>query len=83
MSETKSNAARLRELLADARPLIERRGLTLLGIALSNLADASAVQLALPVDGRSASAASIASDCGRGSRPSPPRSGSTTSPRAA
>ena len=42
----------LRELLADARPLIERRGLTLLGISLTNLADASAVQLALPVDGR-------------------------------
>ena len=33
----------LRELLADARPLIERRGLTLLGIALSNLADAGAI----------------------------------------
>jgi DNA polymerase IV len=52
----------LRELLADARPLIERRGLTLLGIALSNLADASAVQLALPVDGRSASALDTALD---------------------
>jgi len=52
----------LRELLADARPLIERRGLTLLGIALSNLADASAVQLALPVGGRSASALDAALD---------------------
>ena len=34
----------------DARPLIERRGLTLLGIALTNLADAGAVQLALPLE---------------------------------
>lgn len=46
----------LRELLADARPLIEARGLTLLGIALSNLADGSAIQLALPVDARELSA---------------------------
>ena len=52
----------LRELLADARPLIERRGLTLLGIALSNLADASAVQLALPSTERSASALDAALD---------------------
>ena len=39
-----------RELLAGARPLIERRGLTMLGITLSNLADAHAVQLVLPID---------------------------------
>jgi DNA polymerase-4 len=52
----------LRELLGDARPLIERRGLTLLGISLTNLADASAVQLALPVDGRGASALDAALD---------------------
>jgi len=52
----------LRELLADARPLIERRGLTLLGIAMSNLADASAIQLALPVEGRSAGALDAALD---------------------
>jgi DNA polymerase-4 len=52
----------LRELLADARPLIERRGLTLLGIALSNLADAGAVQLALPVEGRELSALDAALD---------------------
>ena len=31
-----------RDLLRDARPLIERRGLTLLGITLTNLADAGA-----------------------------------------
>jgi DNA polymerase-4 len=51
-----------RELLGDARPLIERRGLTLLGITLTNLADGSAVQLALPVEGRQASALDAALD---------------------
>ena len=35
-------------LLAAALPLIERRGLTLVGIALANLEDDSAIQLALP-----------------------------------
>jgi DNA polymerase-4 len=37
-------------LLAAARPTIERRGLTLIGIALTNLADQGAVQLSLPLD---------------------------------
>ncbi|MGH9212547.1 MAG: DNA polymerase IV [Acidimicrobiales bacterium] len=40
--------ATVRDLLAVARPLIERRGLTLVGIAVGNLGDASAVQLTLP-----------------------------------
>jgi DNA polymerase-4 len=35
-------------LLGTSRPMIERRGLTLLGIALANLEDADAVQLVLP-----------------------------------
>jgi DNA polymerase IV len=39
-----------RALLATAMPLIERQGITLLGIALSNLEDADAVQLALPFE---------------------------------
>ena len=52
----------LRELLADARPLIEERGLTLLGIALSNLADARDLQLALPIEEHSASALDAALD---------------------
>ena len=38
-----------RELLAGARRMIEARGLTLLGVTLSNLADDSAIQLALPL----------------------------------
>jgi DNA polymerase IV len=39
-----------RGLLAAAMPMIERQGITLLGIALSNLEDADAVQLALPFE---------------------------------
>jgi DNA polymerase-4 len=41
----------LRHLLADARPTIDARGLTLVGIAVTNLTDADAVQLRLPFDG--------------------------------
>jgi DNA polymerase-4 len=37
-------------LLRASRPIIERRGLTLLGIALTNLSDRGAVQLVLPFD---------------------------------
>jgi DNA polymerase IV len=41
-----------RGLLAASRPMIERRGLTLLGITITGLEHAGAgVQLALPVDG--------------------------------
>jgi DNA polymerase-4 len=40
-----------RELLSAAAPLIEHRGLTLLGVSLGNLEDEGAVQLALPFDG--------------------------------
>ncbi len=39
-----------RGLLAASGAVIERRGLTLLGIALTNLCDQNAVQLALPFD---------------------------------
>jgi DNA polymerase-4 len=37
-------------LLSASMPVIERRGITLIGIALANLADPDAVQLALPFD---------------------------------
>jgi DNA polymerase-4 len=37
-------------LLRTSRPLIERRGLTLVGISLTNLADRGAVQLVLPFE---------------------------------
>jgi DNA polymerase IV len=39
-----------RGLLAGAMPMIERQGLTLIGISLSNLENDDAIQLALPLD---------------------------------
>ena len=39
-----------RGLLAEARPLIEERGLTLVGVAVGNLDDDGAVQLSCPFD---------------------------------
>ena len=39
-----------RDLLMTAQPLIARRGLTLIGVALTRLCDADALQLALPFD---------------------------------
>jgi DNA polymerase IV len=42
-----------RDLLAGAWPSIERQGLTLVGIAVANLDDDSAVQLVLPFEGYS------------------------------
>ncbi|MGN6378767.1 MAG: DNA polymerase IV [Gaiellales bacterium] len=42
-----------RELLAEASPLVRARGLTLVGIAVTNLQNDRAVQLAMPLYGRS------------------------------
>jgi DNA polymerase-4 len=39
-----------RQLMRGAQPLIDRQGLTLVGISLSNLEDAVPIQLTLPVD---------------------------------
>jgi DNA polymerase-4 len=39
-----------RELLGAAAPMIDRQGLTLIGVSLGNLTDDGAVQLALPFD---------------------------------
>src|SRR5215210_2824433 len=52
----------LRELLAAAGPLIGERGITLLGISLTNLCEADAVQLALPLDRRRPAALDTAVD---------------------
>jgi DNA polymerase-4 len=41
-----------RGLLADAWPLIEQRGITLVGISLTNLEDADRIQLTLTEDWR-------------------------------
>jgi DNA polymerase-4 len=43
-----------RELLSDAQPLIRARGLTMVGVALTNLADNLPFQLELPFDPRDA-----------------------------
>ena len=50
-ADTRAILAAARELLDEARPAIERRGLTLLGIAVTNLDDGGPVQLVLPIDG--------------------------------
>jgi DNA polymerase-4 len=49
-------------LLDEARPLMAERGLTLVGVAVANLADDRPVQLALPWRGRRASALDAAVD---------------------
>lgn len=49
-AETEAILAAARTLLAAAMPVIEARGITLLGVALGNLEDAAAIQLALPLD---------------------------------
>ena len=51
-----------RTLLSIARPMIERRGLTLVGVAVTNLDDGSALQLELPFDRRSRDALDAALD---------------------
>ena len=47
---TEDVLAAVRALLGAARPEVERRGLTLVGVSLENLDRGSAVQLALPLD---------------------------------
>jgi DNA polymerase-4 len=49
-AETAAILAVARGLLATARPLIERRGLTLVGVAVSNLENDLPVQLLLPFE---------------------------------
>jgi DNA polymerase-4 len=51
-----------RELMATAMPMIEREGLTLVGISVANLDGGDAVQLALPFDKRVGSALDVALD---------------------
>jgi DNA polymerase-4 len=61
-AETWTILATARGLLATAGPMIERRGLTLVGVAVANLDDDSAVQLTFPFDRRSRSALDAALD---------------------
>jgi DNA polymerase IV len=51
-AETHTILITARWLLETARPTIARRGLTLIGIAVSGLEDGRTAQLALPLDGR-------------------------------
>jgi DNA polymerase-4 len=51
-----------RELLVTATPLIERQGITLVGVAVSNLDDARAIQLTLPFGDGDGGALDIALD---------------------
>jgi DNA polymerase-4 len=51
-AETQTILATARALLRAATPMIEHRGLTLVGVAVSNLDDDRTVQLALPFERR-------------------------------
>jgi DNA polymerase IV len=64
-AQTATILATVRDLVAAALPLVGRRGLTLVGIAVSNLQDDDAVQLALPFDPRGGGALDTALDAVR------------------
>jgi DNA polymerase IV len=64
-AQTDTILAIVRELLASAMPVIERDGVTLVGVAVGNLDDGSAVQLTLPFDCRSSDALDAAVDAVR------------------
>jgi DNA polymerase IV len=61
-SHTQTILATVRWLLAAAMPLIEHRGLTLVGVAVANLEDDRAIQLSLPFDRHSSIALDAAID---------------------
>ena len=61
-SHTGTILATARGLLGTAMPMIERQGITLIGIAVANLDDSGAIQLTLPFDRQSGSALDAALD---------------------
>jgi DNA polymerase IV len=61
-AHTQTILATARWLLATAQPLIERQGLTLVGVAVANLDDDRALQLMLPLDRYCGSALDAALD---------------------
>lgn len=61
-ANTRTILATVRRLLASATPMVERKGLTLVGVAVGNLSCDTAVQLVLPFDRRSSSALDAAID---------------------
>jgi DNA polymerase-4 len=64
-AHTETVLAVARGLLAAATPLIERRGITLIGVSVANLEDAAAMQLALPFERRAGEALDTALDAVR------------------
>ena len=61
-AQTQTILATARGLVAGAMPLIESQGLTLVGVALANLDDDSAVQLALPLEDHRAAVLDVTLD---------------------
>jgi DNA polymerase-4 len=61
-AQTQTILATARGLLATAMPMIESQGITLVGVALGNLGDEGAIQLALPFERERASALDAALD---------------------
>ena len=61
-AETQTVLTTARGLLTTARPMIERQGLTLVGVAVCDLWDSHAVQLTLPFDRRAGGALDAALD---------------------
>jgi DNA polymerase IV len=61
-AETQVILTSMRGLLAAARPMIERRGLTLVGLSVANLDNDDAVQLVLPFERHSCAALDAALD---------------------
>jgi DNA polymerase-4 len=55
-AQTQTILATARGLLTVATPMIQRQGITLIGVSLGNLVDDGAIQLALPFDRQRASA---------------------------
>ncbi|MDQ3469839.1 MAG: DNA polymerase IV, partial [Actinomycetota bacterium] len=64
-AETHLVLATARDLLADAAPLVEARGLTLIGVSVANLDEDAPVQLTLPFDRRDGGALDVALDAVR------------------
>ena len=61
-AHTPTILATVRALLRAATPMIDSRGLTLIGISVGNLADDGIIQLALPFDRRSGGGLDVALD---------------------
>jgi DNA polymerase-4 len=65
-AETTALLAAARGLLAEAAPLIEQRGVTLVGVSITNLGDPRAIQLVLPFEPDRSAALDAALDEVRG-----------------